>query len=269
TALGRGARVDGSYSTAIGYLASASSFTDSVALGYNSLVTANNQIRLGTSTETVSIPGNLVQAGTGDNSFVGNVGIGITSPTTKLEISGAASVSNAFIVGDMLQVGGNGTATTSYSRFGTNTTGHGLSNAYDLLISGDVEIDGNIFFDGASISFGNGASIAGNFDPATNNMYDLGDPSYQWRNIYLSGFASVSSNFEVIGYASISNTLFVTSPPAAGVSGNIASLSATLNVMDNNDTVRGLFIDLENANHTGTSNFLYGLDIDGITQDAE
>ena len=43
---------------------------------------------------------------------------------------------------------------------------------------------------------------------------------------------------------------------------------ATQVLMDGSDTERGIFIDLPNANHTGASNFLYGLDIDGITADA-
>ncbi|MEX2090895.1 MAG: hypothetical protein WD989_02035, partial [Candidatus Paceibacterota bacterium] len=46
------------------------------------------------------------------------------------------------------QAGGNSVASVSYSRFGTNTTGHGLSSANDLLISGKLEVDGDIYFDG-------------------------------------------------------------------------------------------------------------------------
>ena len=53
-------------------------WTNSTALGYNAKITASNQIMLGTSTETVVMPG--------------NVGIGgITSPSTKLEVDGDIS----------------------------------------------------------------------------------------------------------------------------------------------------------------------------------
>jgi hypothetical protein len=40
--------------------------------------------------------------------------------------------------------------------------------------------------------------------------------------------------------------------------------------MNGSDTMRGMFIDItDTINHTGVSNFLYGLDIDGITGDAD
>lgn len=49
----------GSYSVAIGNNALNGGFTGSVALGYNSLNTANNQIMLGTSFENVVFPGKI------------------------------------------------------------------------------------------------------------------------------------------------------------------------------------------------------------------
>lgn len=57
--------------------------------------------------------------------------------------------------------------------------------------------------------------------------------------------------------------------PAAGASGDILTQAYTLNAMDGSDVVRGLFIDPTNADHTGASNYLYGLDINGITGDAD
>jgi hypothetical protein len=56
----------------------------SVALGYKSMITSSNQIRLGRPSETVSIPGNLTVDGTinGMTSFVGPTGTtGFTGPT--------------------------------------------------------------------------------------------------------------------------------------------------------------------------------------------
>jgi hypothetical protein len=49
----------GSYNTCIG-VNSDSQYANSTAIGYNSTVTANNQVMLGTSAETVVIPGNLI-----------------------------------------------------------------------------------------------------------------------------------------------------------------------------------------------------------------
>ena len=85
----------------------------------------------------------------------GFLGIGTTSPTTKLEVQGTSSASYGLY--GALQVAG--FSSTSYSRFGTNTTSYSsiLSSANDLLISGDLEVDRDAFFDG-------NASIAGNFE---------------------------------------------------------------------------------------------------------
>ena len=63
--------------------------------------------------------------------------------------------------------------------------------------------------------------------------------------------------------------LLLNNRPDAGAGGNIALLDANLNAMNGTDTVRGLYIDLLNANHGGATNFLYGLDIDGIVADPD
>lgn len=60
----------------------------------------------------------------------------------------------------------------------------------------------------------------------------------------------------------------VDSAHAAGASNDWVEIVANVAIMDNNDTVRGLFIDIANPDHTGATNFLYGLDIDGIVGDA-
>ena len=48
-----------SYTTALGSGANSGNYTESTALGYNATNTANNQVMLGTSAETVTIPGAL------------------------------------------------------------------------------------------------------------------------------------------------------------------------------------------------------------------
>ena len=61
---GAGATGQGNYSVAIGNNSLNAGFNNSVALGYNSKNTANNQIMLGTSTETVVVPGPMTVTGT-------------------------------------------------------------------------------------------------------------------------------------------------------------------------------------------------------------
>lgn len=55
---------------------------------------------------------------------------------------------------------------------------------------------------------------------------------------------------------------------AAGAGADLVTISSTLGIMNGADTVRGLFVDLVNANHTGAGNTVYGIDVDGITADA-
>ena len=60
TAIGRNAlynNTTSSNNTALGYNANTNNFSNSTAIGYNSSATANNQIVLGTSAETVYVPG--------------------------------------------------------------------------------------------------------------------------------------------------------------------------------------------------------------------
>src|SRR3989344_5676070 len=101
------------------------------------------------------INNNLFWASTSGNiwtaSGVNRIGIGTSTPTTKLEVQGTASASYGLF--GALQIAG--FTSQSYSRFGIGTTTHTnyISAANDLFISGDLEGRGSISFAGsASIS---------------------------------------------------------------------------------------------------------------------
>lgn len=66
-----------------------------------------------------------------------------------------------------------------------------------------------------------------------------------------------------------SPTHYFTMGIAPAVGADIMWLIDTMAIMNGSDTERGLFIDLTNANHTGSPNYLYGLDIDDIVADPD
>ncbi|MDP3731244.1 MAG: hypothetical protein Q8R34_01995, partial [bacterium] len=95
------------------------------------------------------------------------IGLG-AAPSTVFEVQGTASASY-LLTGNTLQVGGFSSA--AYSRFGTDTTGYSteLDTTNDLLISGALEVNGNVFLDGK-------ASISNNFQTAGRFIFgDNGD----------------------------------------------------------------------------------------------
>jgi hypothetical protein len=93
---------DGSYNTYLGaYTNSSGVFSYSTAIGQNSIITANHQIVLGTSSEIVVIPGSLTANSisftnltvSGTSTLTGNVGIGKATSAYALDISGNCNVS--------------------------------------------------------------------------------------------------------------------------------------------------------------------------------
>ena len=132
----------------------------------------------------------------------GNLEMGggtISDAIDEVDINGSLAVNS------YLQVGG--TAATSFSRFGTNpASDHSLSGADDLLISGDLEVDGSIFGDGGIVF--NVASISGDFQVGTNTFYaNVGSGSYQFGG---TGSASFAGDLDIEGDVNIGgNDLYV------------------------------------------------------------
>src|SRR3989344_5942859 len=86
---------------------------------------------------------------------------------------------------------GGSTATASYSRLGTATTGHSLANKDDLLVTGLTEFDDNAFFD-AKASISSNLQISGRFiaDTAASHSF-TGDLTIS-KEFVSSGAASNS-----------------------------------------------------------------------------
>ncbi len=113
---------------------------------------------------------------------------------------GDVGITGALEVSSVIQ-GGSATATT-YSRLGTGTTGHTLGAADDLLITDDLEVDGDSFFDGnitiagtctgcggggANTALSNLAAVAINTSliSDTDNTDALGSATIGWSDLFL------------------------------------------------------------------------------------
>lgn len=88
----------------------------------------------------------------------GTIAINGSAHSTELSVIGTASISeDLWASGSFQFAGGEGTATVSYSRLGTGTTGHSLADAYDLLITGMLELNGIAYFDSDVAIYGSAA----------------------------------------------------------------------------------------------------------------
>ncbi|MBU3923016.1 hypothetical protein KJ684_02160, partial [Patescibacteria group bacterium] len=129
------------------------------------------------------------------------VGIGTITPSVELSVYGTASISEDLIASGSVQFGGGQITTVSYSRFGSGATNHSLSDAHDLFVTGNLEIDGSAYFDG-STTFTT-SSVSNDFEVGDGIFYvNTGSESYQFGGTGTASF---------VGPVEILNTLEATS----------------------------------------------------------
>ena len=174
----------------------------------------------------VFIVGLVVYATTtvGNNVSVGGVlSINGSGTATEFSVLGTASISeDLWASGSFQFAGGEEVATASYSRLGSNTTGHSLADAYDLLIHGMLEADGAVWFDStASVSSTLEASalkadtLSNSTGTLTINAFTLGGTIEGGaKDIISLGLiaatnASISSDLSIGATASISDNLVI------------------------------------------------------------
>jgi hypothetical protein len=172
---------------------------------------------------------------TGNATFNGLVGVG-TTPTTKLQV--LATTEQLRLNYDV----------SNYSSFTVGSSGDLTiaATGADVIIPVGTHLTArdSIFFDDG---FGNAAEL----------LTSAGDILYLTNATTVMRPDGSTNAFEVAGV------------PAAGSSGNILGSAQTLNAMNGSDTVRGLYLNLTNGNHTGSSNIFNGIQVSGITGDAE
>ena len=114
---------------------------------------------------------------------------------TTAQKSGSLAFGEPYVNTDLgtLQIGGNaGDITLGASGTGSAATFAGISGS-SLDITGNAKIDGNLRL-GGNITIGDNtadnvtvvASLSSSLIPSTTDIFDLGSPTKQWRDLYLS-----------------------------------------------------------------------------------
>ena len=126
------------------------------------------------------------------------------------------------IFSDILQV--NGSTATTYSRFGTATTDRSgsVNSGSDLLISGDIELNGVLYLDGRNISNAAGTGTILFTDAVTTGQNSLSSSSWLIENTANVGKAALTVNQTKLGdiftaSASGATKFVITNAGAVGV----------------------------------------------------
>jgi hypothetical protein len=141
---------------------------------------------------------NLGPTGSGASSILfggGSTDTGCTvdGSNGNLACSGTMTATTGLFTSN-LQV--NNSSATAYNRFGTNTTGHsgGITDGSDLLISSDLELDGNLYLDSGIIANSAGTATIVFSSAPTTTSNTLGASSWLVDNTANVGQAALMVN---------------------------------------------------------------------------
>ena len=172
--------------------------------------------------------------------------LGVTGATT---LSSTLGVTGATTLSSTLGVTGAATLSSTLAVTGTSTLTGNVTTTNDLSVGGNLTVTGNATISG-NLTFGDAdtdsitltADVASSITPDTDDTYDLGSASKEWRNLYIDGTANIDSlvaDTADINAGSIDNT---TIGATTASTGNFSTLSiggvaitataAELNIMD-------------------------------------
>ena len=173
--------------------------------------TTTNRIQFAGATSTNNIlPGtdNLFSLGSSSyrwaNLFAINSSL-VNVSSTNIDALGYVSTTNLYASESIL---GNATTTNLYNSGTVSTTNLYVNGTQITGVTPTLQqVTDQGYITSNPIGFA-GASSTGHFLPTANNSYDLGSPSFGWRNIYASNgiFTNVSStNIDALSYVSTTN----------------------------------------------------------------
>ena len=172
--------------------------------------------------------------------------LGVTGATT---LSSTLGVTGATTLSSTLGVTGAATLSSTLAVTGTSTLTGNVTTTNDLSVGGNLTVTGNATISG-NLTFGDAdtdsitltADVASHITPDTDDTYDLGSSTKEWRNLYIDGTANIDSlvaDTADINAGSIDNaTIGATTASTGNFStlsiGGVAitSTSAELNILD-------------------------------------
>lgn len=122
------------------------------------------------------------------------------------------------------------------------TTGN-ISIGGNLTVTGNATISGNLTFgDADTDSITLTADVASHITPDTDDTYDLGSASKEWRNLYIDGTANIDSlvaDTADINAGTIDNTTIGGTTAAAGTFSSLVATTADINAGSIDNTTIG------------------------------